>query len=95
MTPGVPASAIALSMSAVAVTQTGQPGPDTISTVGGSAWRMPYLKIATVCPPQNSMKRILRFDFRRMSAIKPVAKSLLRNSVINLKFYLTGSVIDF
>ena len=48
MTPGKRANAIAISMSAVAVTQTGHPGPDTISTVGGSSWRIPFLKMETV-----------------------------------------------
>ena len=69
ITPGTIASAIALSISEVAVTQTGHPGPETSSIFGGSACRMPYLKMATVCPPQNSIKRTFCFDLPQISEI--------------------------
>ncbi len=64
ITPGICDRAIALSRSLLAVTQTGQPGPDTISMVFGRTWRIPCLKIATVCPPQNSIKRTVLLDSR-------------------------------
>jgi hypothetical protein len=39
------------------VTQTGQPGPEVRVSVGGSSWRRPNFMMATVWPPQNSMRR--------------------------------------
>ena len=37
------------------VTQTGQPGPWTISIPAGSIWSMPLRMMECVCPPQTSM----------------------------------------
>ena len=56
VTPGVSARAMALSRSALAVTQTGQPGPDNMRTLAGRSWRMPWRKMATVWVPQTSIR---------------------------------------
>ena len=47
--------AIAWSISVLSVTQTGQPGPENISMVGGRSCLMPNRCIAWVWVPQNSM----------------------------------------
>ena len=43
MTPGVSATAMASSTRPMGITQTGQPGPWTSSTVSGSTFSMPCL----------------------------------------------------
>ena len=49
------AIAIASSISASGVTQTGQPGPCTNSTAPSSTWSMPWRISVCVWPPQTSM----------------------------------------
>ena len=55
MTSGRCASATAVSMSWFAVTQTGQPGPESSVTLPGMTPRRPFLAIDTVWVPQTSM----------------------------------------
>jgi hypothetical protein len=95
ITPGIWANAINLSMSGVDVTQTGHPGPDTISIGFGSSCLIPKRKIATVCPPQNSMNRTGCFEFCFIRASSPFAASLARNSVTYFKSYLPVISIAF
>ena len=55
MTSGREAISIALSISSSGVTHTGQPGPWTSVTPGGSSSSMPNLTMACVWPPHTSM----------------------------------------
>ena len=55
MTSGGCASSMAVSMSWFAVTQTGQPGPESSVIHSGMTPRRPFLAMATVCVPQTSM----------------------------------------
>src|SRR5512147_539952 len=82
-TSGSPAMAIALSRSPVEVTQTGQPGPDSISIFFGRSWRMPCLRMLTVCPPQNSIRRVGRLEDRLICLINLFASSGSRYSSTN------------
>ena len=68
MTPGSFERAMAWSISVLSVTQTGQPGPENISTVGGSICLMPYRCMAWVWVPQNSITLMGFFDAARMRA---------------------------
>ncbi len=55
ITPGSPAMAIAVSMLSAGVTQTGQPGPCSKVTPGGSNRSMPWRTMECVWPPQISI----------------------------------------
>ena len=55
MTPGSMAISIKRSMSALAVTHTGHPGPEIRVMPRGAAWRIPYREMAMVWVPQTSM----------------------------------------
>ena len=67
MTPGRAAISSALSISSSGVTQTGQPGPCTSVTSGGSSSSTPNLTMACVCPPQTSMSVHGRVVMRRIA----------------------------
>ena len=54
-TLGREAISIAFSISSSGVTHTGQPGPCTSRTCGGSSSSTPNLTMAWVCPPQTSI----------------------------------------
>src|SRR4030066_403504 len=70
-------------MSALAVTHTGQPGPESISTVGGRSWRIPFLMIETVCPPQNSINLVGLVDSCFILDTSFLASSTSRYSSMN------------
>ncbi len=67
ITSGRRAMMIARSISSNGVTHTGQPGPCTIVTSGGSKRSMPDLISVWVCPPQISMIIHDRVTSRRMA----------------------------
>jgi hypothetical protein len=54
ITSGRLASSIAMSMSSLAVTQTGHPGPESSVTLSGMTSRRPFFAIATVWVPHTS-----------------------------------------
>src|SRR4030043_606346 len=70
-------------MSALAVTHTGEPGPESISTVGGRSWRIPFLMIETVCPPQNSINLVGLVDSCFILDTSFLASSTSRYSSMN------------
>ena len=72
-----PASRIAASTSAAAVTQTGHPGPESSWIEPGSSARMPWRKIATVCVPQTSMSRTGRPMARARAAMPCESSSMV------------------
>jgi hypothetical protein len=55
ITSGRAAIMMALSISSIGVTQTGQPGPCTSVISAGSSSSTPNLTIAWVCPPHSSI----------------------------------------
>ena len=67
ITSGRRAMAMARSISSSGVTQTGQPGPWTSVTCGGSIRSMPDLISVCVCPPQISMMTQSRVTDRSMA----------------------------
>src|ERR1035437_5330677 len=79
-TPGSRPSSMAKSMSRLAVTQTGHPGPDSSVTFSGIKSRRPKRAIATVCVPHTSMSFIGRSAASLMSPIRGFASSGSRHA---------------
>src|ERR1019366_3278869 len=65
------------------VTQTGQPGPWTSSSCGGSNSSMPYRMSVWVCPPQISMRTQGRVTVAAISATRERASLGSRYSSMN------------
>ena len=64
MASGRFAIAMASSINASGVTQTGQPGPCTSSTCGGSSWSIPWRISVWVWPPHTSIRVQCRVTVR-------------------------------
>src|SRR3990172_11332328 len=84
MTPGLLARAMALSISPLGVTHTGQPGPERSLTWGGKSPRRPWRKMATVWVPHTSIRLTGGPDHLFILSARAPARAGWRNSVRNL-----------